>query len=91
MYPYIRHTVLQAQVLCQVFNEKPRVFSQTIKEVRLWPEFPFPYRKDILTVFYFENLMRNAKGETEKVEICMYSHESSSQNFKKNTDYFKKA
>lgn len=59
-----RHTAMQAQVLCQLFNEnKPGDSLQTLEVIRQEPEFPFPQRKGILTVHYCVNLLGNAKRE----------------------------
>lgn len=59
-----RHIAMQAQVLCQLFNEnKPGVSLQTLKVVRQEPEFSFQQRKGILNVHYCANLLGDAKRE----------------------------
>lgn len=56
-----RHTAMQVQVLCQLFNEnKPGVSLQTLKVIR---QFSFQQRMGILTVHYCANLLGDAKRE----------------------------
>lgn len=63
--PYIRHTALQIQVLCQMFNKnKLGVSLQTLKEVRQGSEFPLLYRKNV--ILYCENSLGHAKGIQRK-------------------------
>lgn len=60
MSPHVTSIAVQAQVICQMFDEnKSGIPLQTIKEVRQGPEFPSLYTQDL--VFYCENLLGHAK------------------------------
>lgn len=60
MSPHVTPIAVQAQVICQKFDEKnPGIPLQSIKEVRQGPEFPSLYTQGL--VLHCENLLGHAK------------------------------